>query len=167
MRVIGLYGDRYATVVSKFDRIANDLMGDLLQMIPIDFNVSGEWRYDIHFIINILLAEDHLDNQKLIEVLLARAGAKVVCVQDGIEALAKALTQEFDLILMDMQMPNMDGLTAVRCLRSKGINKPIYALTADDSDSAVSNCLESGCNGHLTKPLNPDAISTVIRGINQ
>jgi len=117
--------------------------------------------------VKILLAEDNLDNQGLIKLHIKRSGANVVAVVNGTEALEKALTEEFDLILMDMQMPVMDGMEAVRRLRKVDYIKPIFALTANESDEAIQECLNAGCQGHLAKPLNVAKLSEVIAGIER
>lgn len=115
--------------------------------------------------VRILLAEDGLDNQKLIGYHLRKAGAEVVIVQNGKEAI-QSLTidgdisselmspEPFDLILTDIQMPEMDGYTATRLLRSKGFKKAIVALTANAMASDTQNCIQAGCNEHISKPIN-------------
>ncbi len=114
-------------------------------------------------IIRVLLAEDNLDNQAMIDIQIKRAGAACIIANDGMEAIAEVLKGEIDLILMDMQMPNMDGMTAVRYLRSKGFKKPIYALTADESAQALQACADAGCDGHLAKPLDAAKLNQVIQ----
>ncbi len=115
--------------------------------------------------IRILLAEDNLDNQGLIALYIKKAKADVVIVETGADALEKASTQNFDLILMDMQMPVMDGMTAVRWLRAGGFNKPIYALTANDTNEAIEECKSAGCDGHLSKPLNTVRLTELINEV--
>jgi len=115
--------------------------------------------------ISVLLAEDNLDIQNLIKLQLKRAGAEVTGVYDGAEALVQALTNEFDLILMDMQMPIMGGIEAVEKLRAKGYKKPIYALTANEFPEAIAICLAAGCDGHLSKPIDAAKLLTVLNEI--
>lgn len=115
--------------------------------------------------VRILLVEDGIDNQKLIGYHLKKAGAELVIVQNGKEAV-QSLTldgdinselirpEPFDLILTDIQMPEMDGYTATRLLRSKGFQRPILALTANAMASDTQNCIEAGCNEHISKPIN-------------
>ena len=79
----------------------------------------------------ILLAEDSIDNQKLISLFIEDTGVSVTIVNNGREAVEKGLAEEFDLILMDMQMPEMDGIEAVKQLRSAGCITPISMLTAN------------------------------------
>ncbi len=114
----------------------------------------------------ILLAEDNPVNQQLISFHLRRAGAEVIIANDGVEAILEALRQKIDLILMDMEMPALDGLTAVSALRAKGCETLIYALTSNNSEAAIKQCLDAGCDGHLAKPLELAKLNAVIQRIN-
>lgn len=104
----------------------------------------------------VLVAEDVKDTQDLIVFYLKRAGASCTVVTNGAEAVRVASEREFDLILMDMQMPIMDGFEAVRWLRTQGYSRPIVALTASATEESRRNCLAAGCNEHLTKPFSRD-----------
>jgi two-component system, sensor histidine kinase len=110
----------------------------------------------------VLVVEDVLDNQMLTKLYLARKGMEVQFAQNGAEGVQKALDQEFDLILMDMQMPVMDGYTATKQLRDKGYQKPIIALTAHAMKEDRERCLQSGCDDYLTKPLDANVLYSVI-----
>jgi CheY-like chemotaxis protein len=103
--------------------------------------------------LRILLAEDGIDNQRLIKTLLTLSGAEVRIAEDGREAVTLAQTGAFDVVLMDMQMPEMDGYEATRILRQAGYDRPILALTAHVMEGDRERCLEVGCNDHLTKPV--------------
>ncbi|MEN6448894.1 MAG: MASE3 domain-containing protein, partial [Thermoguttaceae bacterium] len=106
----------------------------------------------------VLLAEDGLHNRQLIELLLRKGGADVTAVEDGKKALDLALSEEkagrpFDVILMDMQMPVMDGYAATRRLRELGYRRPILALTAHAMKEDRRKCLDAGCDDYLPKPM--------------
>jgi PAS domain S-box-containing protein len=112
----------------------------------------------------ILLVDDGHDNQRLLRMQLGDAGAVVVSAEDGQIAIDLATTQPFDLILMDMQMPLMDGYAATAELRRRGLKTPIIALTAYAMAEDRAKCLASGCDDYLSKPVNE---ATLFRTINQ
>ncbi|MBA3050361.1 response regulator, partial [Brevundimonas sp.] len=119
--------------------------------------------------LRILLADDHPANRKVIEVLLAGACADLVCVADGQEALDAFAEGGFDLVLMDMQMPVMDGLTATAEIRAlearRGWNRtPLLMLTANAMAEHVEAGRKAGADGHLAKPV---TMATLFAGINQ
>jgi PAS domain S-box-containing protein len=119
----------------------------------------------------VLLAEDGLDNQRLIALLLKKAGADVSAVDNGQLALDAALAareagEPFDVILMDMQMPVLDGYEATRQLRKQGYTAPIVALTAHAMTEDCRKCLAAGCDDYLRKPCeNRMLLETVARFI--
>ncbi|MCA9039580.1 MAG: PAS domain S-box protein [Planctomycetaceae bacterium] len=104
---------------------------------------------------NILLAEDGLDNQRLFEFILTQAGARLTIVNNGEDAVKEASNpgKEYDFILMDMQMPIMDGYKATKALRESGYEKPILALTAHAIESMQQRCRDAGCDDVVTKPV--------------
>ncbi len=108
--------------------------------------------------LRVLLAEDHRMNQRVVHLILANQGAEVVTVDDGVEALAAFRTGEFDVVLMDIQMPRMDGLTATRAIRemeAEGGLKPtpIVMLSANAMPEHIEETLAAGANLHVAKPI--------------
>ncbi len=106
----------------------------------------------------VLLVEDGVDNQRLIRLLLAKLGLEISICENGEEGVERALLAReagtpFDLILMDMQMPVMDGYTATRLLRSRGYTGSIVALTAHAMHSERGRCVSAGCDDFATKPV--------------
>ncbi len=113
----------------------------------------------------VLLVEDGDTNRKLIELVLRRAGATVAAAENGQLGVDLASQQDFDLILMDMQMPVMDGYTATRLLRERGMAVPIVALTAHAMSGDEAKCREAGCSDFLTKPIDPDSLLSAVDAI--
>ncbi|MFO1030316.1 MAG: ATP-binding protein [Planctomycetota bacterium] len=112
----------------------------------------------------ILLAEDGPDNQRLVAWILGREGADVVVVGDGrqaLEALGAASSNPFDLVLMDMQMPEIDGYRATELLRERGVALPIVALTANTMTDDRERCLRVGCSDYLGKPIDRQQLIAV------
>jgi len=101
----------------------------------------------------ILVVEDSIDNKLLAQQYLIRAGAHVVTASHGQEAIIAASKESYDLVLMDMQMPVMDGYTATAQLRRMGYQIPIIALTAHAMRDDLKKCIDAGCNAYLSKPF--------------
>jgi signal transduction histidine kinase/ActR/RegA family two-component response regulator len=121
----------------------------------------------------VLLAEDGTDNRKLISHILRRAGARVSVVENGRQLLESLLggrldgpldpAPEVDLIVTDMQMPEMDGYTATRMLRARGCELPIVALTAHAMADAEQGCIDAGCDAYASKPIDKAHLLQVCR----
>jgi signal transduction histidine kinase/ActR/RegA family two-component response regulator len=116
----------------------------------------------------VLLAEDHPTNRRVVELILRSAGVQLTCVEDGAEAIRVWAAGDFDLVLMDMQMPVMDGLTATRAIRRReaASERPrtlIYALTANAMAEHAKASAEAGADGHLTKPITVDDLLSAVR----
>ena len=111
---------------------------------------------------NILLVEDNKVNQTVARKLLQKQGCEVTIANDGVEALDKLHNGNFDLILMDCQMPIMDGFEATRKIRQSGNDIPIIALTANAQNSDRDACLEAGMNDFLSKPFDPRRLYEMI-----
>jgi CheY-like chemotaxis protein len=114
-----------------------------------------------------LIAEDNVLNQQLIIALLEKANLDHVVVNDGIEALKVLQKESFDLVLMDIQMPRMDGLTALRHIReSLQLDIPIVALTANATKEDQERFINAGMNGYLSKPYKKDDLFQLIRNLS-
>ncbi len=108
--------------------------------------------------LKILVVDDAADNQYLFGLILRKNGALVSQAVNGLEGVRKALAEDFDLILMDMQMPVLDGYSATAQLRAKNYQKPIFALTALTSREDLNACIKAGCTQVLQKPLKPSLL---------
>jgi CheY-like chemotaxis protein/nitrogen-specific signal transduction histidine kinase len=108
--------------------------------------------------VRVLLAEDHPTNQKVMQLILESAGVELDIVENGAEALERLAAQAYDLVLMDMQMPELDGLSATRMLRAReresgAARLPVIMLTANALDEHVRASREAGADEHLSKPI--------------
>ncbi|WP_210543433.1 response regulator [Rhodoferax sp. PAMC 29310] len=115
--------------------------------------------------LTILLVEDHPINQMIANMLLEEKGHSVVIAADGEAAVAQFPTIAWDLVLMDIQMPVIDGLEATRVIRTMeqaGQHTPIVAMTASTDDAERQNCLNAGMDEHLSKPISAAAIDQLL-----
>jgi CheY-like chemotaxis protein len=124
---------------------------------------SGKDFHNLKFDGKILVAEDSLTNQLLIKIYLEKMGLDVDIVENGALALEKVEEQNYDLIFMDMLMPEMDGYQAVGILKEKGCTIPVVALTANAMKGDLEKCLEAGCDEYISKPIDKNILTGVLR----
>lgn len=113
---------------------------------------------------NILLVEDSPDNIEIYQLFLRNNGANVDIATDGKKAVVQAFAKSYDLILMDIQIPFLDGKEATRRIRWKGFSGPIVALTAHAMTQEKQDCLNAGCDGQITKPVSEDGLIQQVYG---
>ena len=120
--------------------------------------------------LRILVAEDNAVNQQLVYRLLTKQGHMLALVSDGAEAVSALDSQSFDLVLMDVQMPNMDGFEATSAIREReratGIHVPIIAMTANAMKGDRERCLEAGMDAYLSKPLRARQLFEAVEEFN-
>jgi PAS domain S-box-containing protein len=115
----------------------------------------------------VLLADDSKDSQKLVSYLLRRIGVEVEVVEDGLRAVESVVAaieagRPFDIVLMDMQMPQLDGCGATRALRERNLSVPVIALTAHALAGDRERCFAAGCDDYLSKPIDRHALTHLI-----
>lgn len=115
---------------------------------------------------NILVVEDNTIAQKIAKLILAQANAQTTIAENGAAAIEKSSQQTFDLIFMDLGLPDHDGITVTESIRtldnSKNQNTPIVALTSHSDQLMVDNCLDAGMNDFLCKPLSLEGCQALI-----
>ena len=114
--------------------------------------------------VEILVVDDGEANRRLIDLILKRAGAIVSTAENGLEAIKQMGEKDYALVLMDMQMPVMDGYEATRRIRQSGLKTTIIALTGNAMKGDREKCFAAGCNDFLTKPVNLDKLLSVVAG---
>jgi two-component system sensor histidine kinase/response regulator len=122
-------------------------------MIATDINWSKK---------TILIAEDEDSNYKYLEIVLKKTKASLMWAKDGIEAIELCIKHKPDLILMDIKMPNLDGLEATRVIKKTHPNIPVIAQTAFAMEHDKKLGLESGCNAYLSKPIKANVLIAAI-----
>jgi CheY-like chemotaxis protein len=122
---------------------------------------TGRWVFPPK---RVLVVDDGEENRELVQLVLEDVGLRVDGAADGRAGVEKALAEPYDLVLMDMQMPVMDGYTATGALREAGLEIPIIALTAHAMKGFERECLDAGCSGYLSKPVDIDALIETLAG---
>ncbi len=112
---------------------------------------------------HLLVADDTPLMQQLVKRMLEKMGFEVSLAKNGVEAVELATTQPFDAIIMDMQMPEMDGMEATRLLREKGYTLPIFALTANVVEKYRVAFYEAGCDGFIGKPIDNNKLKQLLQ----
>ncbi|MDG2021568.1 MAG: ATP-binding protein [Phycisphaerales bacterium] len=151
------------TVQSRFG--IGSTFSAMVTAAPAEAAIFMEGKTDVPTGLRVLLAEDGPDNRRLIGHLLGRLGAHVVAVENGqeaVDAVQKSRDRPFDLVILDMQMPILDGYEAASQLRNAGNDVPILALTANAMPGDRMVCLEAGCNDYLSKPVRRDDLAASI-----
>lgn len=116
----------------------------------------------------LLIAEDEVMNREIMVDLLNQMGLLVDVAEDGLEAIELAARNSYELILMDMQMPHLDGLGAARQLRQNGIRVPIIATTANAFAEDKALCFAAGMDDFVAKPVEPQALfATVLKWLER
>ena len=154
-------GSRFTVVINTGKLISEEFIDALPKKTALS-EILPEADSNTKLCGHILLAEDTLDNQRLISMYIHKLGADVTIVENGQLALDAALNGNFDLILMDMQMPVMDGIEAVQALRKKGYSGPIVALTANVMKEDRANCAAAGCDDFASKPIKRDLFNEIL-----
>jgi len=154
-------GSKFSFYISTGKHLEEDLVYSLesklisankVELNPSSINISGE----------VLLVEDSVDNQNLIEMYVTDTGAQITIVENGAEAVKICKSRQFDLILMDMQMPVMDGVEATKIIRDTNSKIPIVTLTANAMKSDYEICMNAGANDFLTKPIDVSRFNQVL-----
>ncbi len=112
--------------------------------------------------VKVLVVDDSIDNLSLVRTILTRGGATVETANNGREGVDKAMRGNFNIVLMDLQMPEMDGYQATKELRTRGYVKPIIAFTAHAMKEERKHCLENGFDDHLTKPVDRQLLISTV-----
>ncbi|MBF0450656.1 MAG: response regulator [Candidatus Magnetomorum sp.] len=150
--IVDIIGDKTQGILYKKAALQKDKSNEVLN------NIRGA---------HILVVEDNIINQEIVNELLKENGFIVSIANNGYEAIAAIEKNTYDLVFMDIQMPELDGLDATRCIREKGFNDlPIIAMTAHAMTGDREKSIKAGMNDHITKPLDPAKLyETLIRWI--
>jgi len=153
-------------LLARIDKAAPTDMAHAVSPGPTFGDVSGVEAQlrAAHAGAHVLLVDDEPVSREVARDLLAAAGLLVEVAADGLEALELAQARPYDLILMDMQMPRMNGLEATRAIRAVGVNSatPILAMTANAFEADRQRCVDAGMNEHISKPVEPERLYACV-----
>jgi len=141
-------------------------LGDRREMVRVDEKQSNilDPGFALQYPMDILVAEDNPINQKLIERILSKLGYDADLTQNGYEVLLKITEKQYDLILMDIQMPEMDGLEATRSIRKLSIRQPfIVAMTANALSEDRDICISQGMDSYISKPMKLEVLISILK----
>lgn len=163
---IHLYHTKPFSQSELLNSIQDVLSESVKEVSPVAINMSGgidgASKYKRTKNLNILVAEDNFFNQQVIEGILSGWGCGVIIANNGDEVIKILETKTFDLILMDIQMPGMDGFEATRIIREREmqtkVHTPIIALTAHTSNEDKGKCIAAGMEGYVSKPIDEDKL---------
>lgn len=157
-------GSTFALTIPAGVEVAKQPLLDrynMYNMIEVSNQQSNKYKH-AKFSGRCLVAEDVVANQMVIKRMLTNGGVDVTIVNDGVEAVGRVESESFDLILMDMQMPNMNGYDATASLRKSGVKTPIVALTANAMKGDDKKCIEAGCDDYLAKPIDRKKLYEIL-----
>ncbi len=147
------------TIPAGIDIKSQPLLGEVRMK---EYTQKSSETTNTKYIGNIMVAEDCSANQKLMQLLFNKMGLQVTIVENGKQAVDAITTESYDIIFMDMQMPVLNGYEATNALREQGVTTPIIALTANAMKEDEQACLDAGCDGYLTKPINRNKLSKMM-----
>lgn len=115
----------------------------------------------------ILIVEDYSDTREVTELILVEAGHTVVCAQNGLAGFQRAVQEQPDLILMDLNLPQLDGWEATRRLKANPATRdiPVIAFTAYIADDAIRRAMEAGCMASIIKPFDIDTLLCEVKSV--
>ncbi len=155
-------GSRFTVSIATGNLKHVEFVDSTSEMIGAQDNLDEQDVLVKRFTGNILLVEDNENNQRLISFYLKKMGVTFAIANNGKEGMDEALAGDYDVVLMDMQMPVMDGLEATIKLRAQDYNRPIIALTANSLKADQERYIAAGCNSYLSKPIDKNKFYTVI-----
>jgi CheY-like chemotaxis protein len=157
-------GSTFSIVLPAGVDVSNETVLDMRRVEEESRHAKKKVEESQRFSGKVLVADDVRTNQLLAKALLEKLGLEVTIVSDGAEAVEAAKDGTYDLIMMDIQMPNMDGYQATHVLKDKkGVSTPIIALTANAMEGDEAKCLAEGCDGYLSKPIAPAKLNEILR----